>query len=1424
MIEGAEDDRGVGSADTHVYELAASQIVNYCRQPAELVGHYNREVSALDGYRGRQLLELLQNADDAGVDAPAGCTLLLSISRQRLIVANTGKTFSPKGLTSLVISDCSPKQLDRNRFIGCKGLGFRSVLTWTDCPLISSGPYDVCFDRTRAARVVEQLASENQAVADEVTAFRNATERLPAAIMRFPDVPNAVDPRLVEARAFRAKGYDTAIVLPIPAGVRGDGIHAEMLAQLAGLPTSSLLFCRHMTRVEIVGDLTHTWDLVREDHDPHRSTVVLQQNAETELWNVYRHSGRVSDEAAETSSGGRRDFEVAVAVPDSEVTKSGGNLCVFFPTHDLLPCALVMHATLETTDDRNRLVAHKSNQEVLGHLAAHVAAVLEEQAAQGGQRRALELLSGLEDADPELRALGFVDAMVRECANRKILPRLDGRLETSEAVRQVPHKVWLSLLDRELFPEVHEVGPDDPLSSLLALFRLKWFEREALKDRLRKYLLSVDRGRAGQILGRLIAHGQFSGTGAGGLLIGTTGDLITTGTCFFTPVERLPTLPTWALNIRFVDEAFQSGLLRGSGATGLRFLASDLSRCDCHVDEYRFDTVARALIAEVEHSVEDDGAAKFQRWQELLHWLFDASSGARQALPQLSIKIPTVGGGLRRATACYLGPDYPRGQLVYRLYRQFGVDEFAASPAACGLAGVPLSEAEEFLIAIGVDAAPRMEPLRVGDDYHEFIRTTVDRLSYPRTVRDHLCANGAEVRGWVNSYSIEGLHLPDRWLTLMREGDGNAVVAYLLSSGAGLLVGDIDPQAKFTATVGSERSMRADASVPIPNPTLFYLRETAWVPDIDGERRRPSEIMLSAQGVRVLRGVYSRHALDPRDGLIAACGGREAMDAVLSRLGAVTSLETLCGRSLYEMPQALPERDPQGDVARGIYRTLIKSSVSVEESPHRDKFLRTGRMWGRHAGTEGYLPISELRYNSNLTITKAIEAHISLVDIPMRMNTVLVKQLFGIVSLTSQEIQLKLLSDGTEYDTGSEDANQHLRVAMPYIYALRLADNLDDRGRELNLLKKAMLRVCTRARIVAALPGDMTDEIVLSQPGEGIVVDMTLVMIGEYHENGSGFVTFWLGVAEQVSQLLGRDEAAEIGGVLRCRTSAEMLEVVRVRLGSAADAKLAEARSRFEDVLGGTDEDAEQPIPPPKPPAPPAPHAPTLPPPPDATAPTGKGAGDAPGPPESKTTTTFQPVPGPAQKPIKRRRLVVTGPGGGGGGGGGPLATEAVTFKVVDAFERAEGRFAIQVSHLRGADSFGCDLVSVASEAVRDKAAADQSISESEILRHIEVKGSRGRTGQIELTDNEYRAAKRLGERYWLYRVFVDPNREAHYEVAVLADPLNSNAVRTVTRFDLVEGSGAIWYSMVETVDDDSMNGNDGDSPGSGKDSGETSE
>jgi hypothetical protein len=534
-------------------------------------------------------------------------------------------------------------------------------------------------------------------------------------------------------------------------------------------------------------------------------------------------------------------------------------------------------------------------------------------------------------------------------------------------------------------------------------------------------------------------------------------------------------------------------------------------------------------------------------------------------LPQLSIKVITKRRTLRRATVCYLGADYPRGQVVWRLYQQFDEDEFVGTPDDCGLCGLDTAVAEEFLVALGVNVAPRLEEFSSGDDYQEFVKTVVERIDYPRTIRDRTCNSANDLQLLRMRYQITGLRLPDRWLKVLTEGDAAAVVAFLLSSGASFLAEDRESQAKFEAMAFGERRYWPDPSVHIPNAMLLFLRETAWVPATDGKRRRPSEIMLNSYGVRVLRGVYWGHSINTNDPLVKAYGGRTTLESLLTRLGAVLSVDMLSGQSLYELLEALPDRDPEGQAAPGIYRTLIESSASIDESPHRARFLRSGWMWGRHNGKELYMPVGELRYNANLSLTKVIERHIPLVDIPRRKNTALVEGLFGIQSLTSEEVELVLLTSGTEDDRGSEDAEHHLQMAIPYIYALRLERKLDEGKRELNLLRKAILRVCKQAEVSVTLPGGSTEKIVLKDRGERIVIDTTLIVVGDYQENGSGFLTFWLNVAELVAELLGLDVADEVGGLLRCRTQAEMLEVVHVRLGSDADVKLAEARSRFKE-------------------------------------------------------------------------------------------------------------------------------------------------------------------------------------------------------------------------------------------------------------------
>lgn len=181
---------------------------------------------------------------------------------------------------------------------------------------------------------------------------------------------------------------------------------------------------------------------------------------------------------------------------------------------------------------------------------------------------------------------------------------------------------------------------------------------------------------------------------------------------------------------------------------------------------------------------------------------------------------------------------------------------------------------------------------------------------------------------------------------------------------------------------------------------------------------------------------------------------------------------------------------------------------------------------------------------------------------------------------------------------------------------------------------------------------------------------------------------------------------------------------------------------------------------------------------------------------------SFVPVVPPTRKATGPRRLVVSPaarPSTHSPSRRQPLH-EAATLKVVELFEKAEGRFPIRVDHFRGSESFGCDIISVGSKDLWNRVSKTKSINSEDVVRFIEVKGRSTRSQEIHLEDNQLKAAEEYNERFYIYGVYRDPKPSESYELAVLANPANSGAVRkkTVTYFDLSSRSGAKWFRLAE--------------------------
>lgn len=111
-----------------IKQLKENKIKKYIGDYPEMVAEYQRELETIKGYNGRQILELLQNCDD---QSATDVKIVLDTNNNIFSIENDGISFSLEGYRSLFIANLSSK-VDKQKYIGNKGLGFRSIINWSN--------------------------------------------------------------------------------------------------------------------------------------------------------------------------------------------------------------------------------------------------------------------------------------------------------------------------------------------------------------------------------------------------------------------------------------------------------------------------------------------------------------------------------------------------------------------------------------------------------------------------------------------------------------------------------------------------------------------------------------------------------------------------------------------------------------------------------------------------------------------------------------------------------------------------------------------------------------------------------------------------------------------------------------------------------------------------------------------------------------------------------------------------------------------------------------------------------------------------------------------------------------------------------------------------------------------------------------------
>ena len=185
-------------------------------------------ISSLDGqiaqaYRGRCILELLQNAHDAletaGPGEPKQISFVLSTTPEPvLLIGNSGRPFRSTDFEGICQLGQSPK--DPNKSVGNKGLGFRSVLEVSTCPEIwSTAPdgSDISFVFRFDPSVSDQVAEAVREVEQRGLNARSPFDRGRPLVDWSPEQVEQFQIRFQEIDGVcEAKKFLSPYLIPLP--------------------------------------------------------------------------------------------------------------------------------------------------------------------------------------------------------------------------------------------------------------------------------------------------------------------------------------------------------------------------------------------------------------------------------------------------------------------------------------------------------------------------------------------------------------------------------------------------------------------------------------------------------------------------------------------------------------------------------------------------------------------------------------------------------------------------------------------------------------------------------------------------------------------------------------------------------------------------------------------------------------------------------------------------------------------------------------------------------------------------------------------------------------------------------------------------------------------------------------------------------
>lgn len=321
---------------------------NTYKDISRITSDFRLEKGTTKSYNGRQILEMLQNADDANTDIVS-----INLDRQNkvLSISNNGNSFTvEEGIASLMVAGTSSK---KKEFIGNKGLGFRSILNWVSEVKIKTKEEIVVFSESIAKEEFEKLSIENQEKLIINNQDRLSEKEVPFAILAIPRVvPNQ-----------EVSLFETTIELTFKEEVDGEKIIEKIEEQLNLLAPEILLFLNHTNTISIVD----SENLLTKSFNRTANEIQHKISINESTWNI-EDSEEVFYKIVNDKE---QYFNYKIAWQD-DLSDIDSKFFTHFPTQENTHLPFLIHATFDLDPSRNHLNRSQENLDLLSEIAKSI--------------------------------------------------------------------------------------------------------------------------------------------------------------------------------------------------------------------------------------------------------------------------------------------------------------------------------------------------------------------------------------------------------------------------------------------------------------------------------------------------------------------------------------------------------------------------------------------------------------------------------------------------------------------------------------------------------------------------------------------------------------------------------------------------------------------------------------------------------------------------------------------------------------------------------------------------------------------------------------------------------------------------------------------------------------------------------------------